>query len=109
VGDIVLAYPSDTGIAAVGGFIKPRPKTSMAFRIVSMDDSMAQIMIEPVAIATDAGRRGEEALSAPAEAWVAVGPKALVRICMTDYRWSLTFGDLILNWEDFLAPVESAG
>jgi hypothetical protein len=105
VGEVVLGYPIDTGIAAVGGFVILRPKASMAFRITAMDDSMAQITVEPVARTDNVGLRGEEALAgAPPDAWAPIGPKLPLRIRMAEYRWALSFGDVILNWTDFMPP-----
>jgi hypothetical protein len=105
IGQVVLAYPLDQGLASLG-FVKVRPRLAMAFRIVAIDVD-AHIQVEPVVIEADPTRRGDEALAAPPEAWVAVGPRAPARIRMADYRWALSFGDLILNWEDFLDPRET--
>jgi hypothetical protein len=105
IGDIVLAYPLDQALTSLG-FVKVRPRLAMAFRIVAFDVD-AHIQVEPVVIAADPTRRDDEALAAPPDAWVAVGPRAPARIRMADYRWGLTFGDLILNWQDFLDPREA--
>jgi hypothetical protein len=35
---------------------------------------------------------------------VTVGPNVPLRLGMTWYRWSLSFGEIILNWCDFLPP-----
>ena len=62
-------------------------------------------------IADDPGRRSDPSdLAAPEGHWAAVGPKMPLRISMITYRWALSCGDIVLNWEDFLAPpVTEAG
>lgn len=107
-GRVIVGYLSDSGgIASLGGFIVANPKRSMNFRILSIDDSFAQTIIEPVVLAGDPGRRPDlDDLTAPEHEWVAVGPKTPVRISMISYRWAVNYGDIILNWEDFAAPAE---
>jgi hypothetical protein len=99
-GDVVIGYAADVGLASVAGSVVVKPKRSMVFRITAMDDSMAQITVEPVVRRDDPGLRGEEAIGGPTDSYVPVGPRLPLRIRMVDYRWALTFGDLILNWED---------
>jgi hypothetical protein len=106
-GRVIVGYLADTGIIAVGGHIAAKPKRSMNFRIVKIDDSFKQTVVEPVALADDPGRRPDlDDLAVPAREWVSVGPKVPVRISMISYRWAVSFGDIVLNWEDFAAPVE---
>jgi hypothetical protein len=106
LGRVVAGHLAETGIAAVGGFISPNPKRAMSFRIVSIDHSFAQTIVEPVVLVDDPARRPPvDELDSTEHEWVAVGPKTPLRITMITYRWAICFGDIILNWEDF-APRE---
>jgi hypothetical protein len=110
VGQVVLGYLVDTGIAGVGDFLVPKPKLSMAFRVTSIDLSFAQVMVEPVVLADDPGRRelGPAEMNGPADRWLATGPRLPLRIGMNTYRWALSVGDIVLNWEDFTASIGNA-
>jgi hypothetical protein len=101
-GDVVLGHFLDTGLITAGGFLRPKPALAMAFRIEAIDESFAQVRVEPVVLAADPGRRLAPAdLAADPSAWVVVGPRLPVRIGMHTYRWGLSVGDMILNGDDF--------
>jgi hypothetical protein len=90
-GTVVQGYFLDTGVGAANqGFIAPNPKTAMAFQIQRPTQGFGQVRVRPVMETPDG--------------WVPVGPNVPLRLAMTSYRWSLAFGELILNWSDFLAP-----
>jgi hypothetical protein len=90
-GDVVTGYFLDTGIGASNlGFVAPNPKTAMQFEIQRPTPGLGQVRVRPVA--------------ATADGVVTVGPNVPLRIGMTCYRWSLSFGEIILNWPDFLRP-----
>jgi hypothetical protein len=93
VGQVVLGYLVDTGIAGVGGFLVPKPKLSTAFRVTSIDTSFAQVMVEPVVLADDPGCRelGPADMDGPADRWLATGPRFPVRIGMNIYRRALAW------------------
>lgn len=78
------------------------PERAMAFRILKMDD--LGILIQPVA-GTRKGVSGtleREAKENSDIDWLPVGPMAAAVLKMTDYRWSLSYGDMVLNWQDFI-------
>jgi hypothetical protein len=90
-GDVVQGYFLDTSVGALNqGFVKPNPKTAMLFEIQRPTPGFGQVRVKPV-IETPDGI-------------VAVGPNVPLRLAMTCYRWSLSFGELIVNWRDFLGP-----
>jgi hypothetical protein len=90
-GEIVQGYFLDTSVGAPHqGFVKPNPKTAMSFEIQRPTPGFGQVRVRPVA--------------QTAEGVVPVGPNVPLRLGMTCYRWSLSFGELIVNWSDFLRP-----
>ncbi|MGE0794235.1 MAG: hypothetical protein AB7H43_12490 [Acidimicrobiia bacterium] len=90
-GEVVQGYFLDTAIGATNqGFLTPNPKTAMAFEIQPPTPGFGQVRVRPV--------------TAGAEGWVRVGPNVPLRVGMTWYRWSLSFGELVLNWPDFAPP-----
>jgi hypothetical protein len=62
----------------------------MSFQVQASTPGFGQIRVKPVYETPDG--------------WTPVGPNVPLRVGMTGYRWSLSFGDLILNWSDFLRP-----
>jgi hypothetical protein len=90
-GDVVQGYFLDTSVGASNqGFVKPNPKTAMSFEIQQPTAGFGQMRVRPVAETTDG--------------ILAVGPIVPLRLGMTCYRWSLSFGEIIVNWNDFLRP-----
>jgi hypothetical protein len=90
-GDVVLGYFLDDAVGASNqGFVVPNPKTSMSFQIQRPTPGYGQVRVKPV--------------TETPEGWVPVGPNVPLRVGMRAYRWSLSFGELILNWTDFLRP-----
>jgi hypothetical protein len=90
-GDVVQGYFLDTSVGASNqGFVKPNPKTAMSFEIQPPTPGFGQVRVKPVAETTDG--------------IVVVGPIVPLRLGMTCYRWSLSFGEIIVNWRDFLRP-----
>ncbi len=91
-GDVITGQYYDDGLPLGSrGFITPDPATSMSFRLhPAQQPFFPQIPVEPIV------EVGGEIVSA--------GPIVPLRVGMTSYRWSLAFGELILNWQDFLPP-----
>ena len=90
-GEVVQGYFLDTSVGASNqGFVKPNPKTAMSFEIQQPTPGFGQVRVRPVAETTDG--------------ILAVGPIVPLRLGMTCYRWSLSFGEIIVNWSDFLRP-----
>jgi hypothetical protein len=90
-GDVVQGYFLDTSVGASNqGFVKPNPKLAMSIEIQRPTPGFGQVRVRPV--------------TETAEGVVPVGPNVPLRLGMTCYRWSLSFGELIVNWRDFLGP-----
>jgi hypothetical protein len=107
VGDVVPGYYFDPGLLAPGPmcYLKPKPAISMAFRVEQVDVPSGQVLVRPVAAVDDAGGvTRDTTLELTPDRWTAIGPIAPVRIGMHNYRWGLAFGDVLLNWTDFLSP-----
>jgi hypothetical protein len=93
-GDVVQGYFLDASVgSAHQGFIAPNPKTAMSFEIQRPTPGFGQVRVKPVTVTSDEV--------------TAVGPNVPLRVGMSCYRWSLSFGELVLNWEDFLRPDEA--
>jgi hypothetical protein len=76
------------------------PERAMAFRIVIPIE--ASVVVEPVVGLNPDGKSFvKEATNDPAIRWVSVGPITPARVGMIAYRWSISFGDVVLNGEDF--------
>jgi hypothetical protein len=90
-GQIVQGYFLETSVGASNqGFVSPNPKLAMSFEIQSSTPGFGQVRVKPVVETADGV--------------VPVGPNVPLRLGMTCYRWSLSFGELIVNWTDFLRP-----
>lgn len=90
-GDVITGYHYHDDIPIGGrGFITPQDSTAMSFRVHPVTPGFPTLPVEPVVTVN-----GEV---------VSAGPVVPLRVSMSSYRWALGFGDLVLNWEDFLAP-----
>ena len=90
-GQVVRGYYLDTGVGASNqGFVRPNPKTAMSFQVEPPVAGLGQVRVRPVAETPDGV--------------IPVGPNVPLRVGMVHYRWSLSFGELVVNWEDFLRP-----
>ncbi|HKD36963.1 MAG TPA: hypothetical protein VKB78_09180 [Pirellulales bacterium] len=97
-GDIVSGYLIEGANALEP--IGASPERAMAFRIVMPAENM--IMVEPVVGIRSGGTEiVKEAKADSGITWVSAGPIASARIAMTAYRWSIAFGDIVLNPRDF--------
>ena len=73
----------------------------MMFRIQALDEGRGQVRVHPVAaVGTDGAL-----VSSPTEGiadmpWQRSGPTVALRLEMRLYRWCITFGEIVLNWED---------
>jgi hypothetical protein len=67
-----------------------QPEDCDVVRDPTANARFGQVRMKPVAEASDG--------------IVTVGPNVPLRLGMTWYRWSLSFGEIILNWCDFLPP-----
>ena len=90
-GDLITGQFVEDGIPmGPQGFVYPSPEASMTFRVHPNPMPMRRVLVEPV-VELD----GEV---------VSAGPVVPLRVAMRSYRWSLSFGEMIVNWKDFLAP-----
>ena len=103
VGEVIPGYHLPDGLlVTLGGMGLDRDaKRTMMFRIQALDVGRGQIRVHPVA----AVGAGGALLSSPADgipddAWQRSGPTVPLRLEMRLYRWCLTFGEIVLNWED---------
>ncbi|MET0895519.1 MAG: hypothetical protein ABWY80_06685 [Acidimicrobiia bacterium] len=97
-GEVVVAYSA--GLMSV----VPSPARAMSFRLgVDSYWPSGVIYAQPVAaIAAD----GTELLvahdpSVEDARWLPCGPRQSVELRMVAFRWALTYGKLVLNWQDF--------
>jgi len=93
-----------TGYAAGGITVNDTPAGAMTFRLSFAGyGHFGQITATPVAALADDGselvRLHDPAI--PDERWLRCGPTLPLEIKMTAYRWSLAYGKIVLNWQDF--------
>ena len=63
-----------------------------------------QIRVHPVAaLGTGGTLLSSPVDGVPDDAWLRSGPTVPLRLEMRLYRWCLTFGEIVLNWEDLTA------
>lgn len=106
VGDVVRGYYLDTGTAALrqGMHVAVVPNAAITLRIQAINVLRGkQVWLEPVAPVDGDGRLLDHlAIDPDAAEYRSVGAAAPARVGMTAYRWSVSFGEFILNWQDFL-------
>ena len=102
VDEVVAGYYFPGGLA--GMFIEPDPTRAMMFRIRALDRGTRQVRVHPVAaLADDAKSISIEPRASMASAsWLRSGPTVPLRLEMRMYRWCLSFGEFVLNWQDLL-------
>ena len=103
VGEVIAGYHVPDGLmVTLGGMnIRLDPNRTMMFRIQALDAARGQVRVHPVAAVAPDGAL----VSAPTdgiadEAWLRSGPTVPLRLEMRLYRWCLTFGEMVLNWDD---------
>ena len=108
VGQVVAGYHLGEGLAAVVARMRlvPDADAAMTFRIKVLGGKWGEVRVHPVAAVHPDGNglctaRDERI---PDEAWLRCGPTVPLRMGMRRYRWCLSFGELVLNWEDLSAP-----
>jgi hypothetical protein len=106
VGQVLIGYYFDTGMGAIrqGMHVAAVPQAAMHFRVQKLDfgGRGRQVWVETVTpVDTDGRVLGTDRADA-ASGWERAGPAVPLRVGMSGYRWSLSFGEFILNWQDFL-------
>jgi hypothetical protein len=103
VGEVICGYHVPEGLMVTMGGMKVDldPKRTMMFRIQALDVGRGQVRVHPVAAVGPNG----DLVTAPAagiadDAWKRSGPTVALRLEMRIYRWCMTFGEIVLNWED---------
>ncbi|HEX5588452.1 MAG TPA: hypothetical protein VFZ17_14150 [Acidimicrobiia bacterium] len=92
------------GYVGSGITVTDSPDGAMAFRLSFAGyGHFGQILATPVAAIADDGSAllhlHDPAI--PDARWLQCGPALPLEIKMTAYRWSLAYGKLVLNWQDF--------
>jgi hypothetical protein len=103
VGEVICGYHVPDGLMVTLGGMKVAldPRRTMMFRIQAIDVGRGQVRVHPVAAVGAGGALVSTPNAAIAdEAWQRSGPTVAIRLEMRLYRWCLTFGELVLNWED---------
>jgi len=108
LGQVLTGYYLDTGPAALrqGMSVATVPQAAMTFRVQFIDNGGRgrQVWVETVAPVDADGRLLDGDAMDAAVTWRRVGPSVPLRIGMRAYRWGLSYGELVLNWRDFLPP-----
>jgi hypothetical protein len=108
-GEIVTGYLGGYRMDAYYAQAIPEWATSFKLSFAELD-AHHFIYAQPVA-AVAADRRSlirEYNPAIPAEDWLTAGPATLLRVEMVTYRWALTYGCFLLNWQDFAREKEGA-
>lgn len=103
VGEVICGYHVPDGLMVTLGGVKVSldPKRTMMFRIQAIDVGRGQVRVHPVAAVGPDGvvaSTPTDGLSDPA--WQRSGPTVALRLEMRLYRWCITFGEMVLNWDD---------
>jgi hypothetical protein len=91
------------GYAAGMVWVVNEPDRAMAFRLdLDTWTHFGQVNAQPVAaLGQDLTVVLDAAADVSSDRWVATGPTVALELRMVAYRWSLTFGKFVLNWQDF--------
>ena len=107
VGEVIPGYHLPDGLlVTLGGMgVNLDAKRTMMFRIQALDVGRGQIRVHPVAAVGPGGSLLSSPVDGvPDDAWIRSGPTVPLRLEMRLYRWCLTFGEIVLNWEDLAGP-----
>jgi len=102
-GEVICGYHLPDGLMVTLAGMKTSldPKRTMMFRIQALDQGRGQVRVHPVAaVASDGALVTSPSEGIADEAWKRSGPTVPLRLEMRLYRWCLTFGEIVLNWED---------
>jgi hypothetical protein len=107
VDEVVAGYFLPGGLG--GLYVEESPSRAMMFRIRGLDQGNRQVRVHPVAALADDGKSllSEPRPDIPPDRWMRAGATVPLRLEMRMYRWCLSFGELVLNWRDFLPNRES--
>ena len=103
VGEVICGYHVPDGLMVTLGGMKVSldPKRTMMFRIQALDEGRGQVRVHPVAaVGPDGALLCSPTDGVADDDWRRSGPTVALRLEMRMYRWCLTFGEIVLNWED---------
>jgi hypothetical protein len=103
VGEVIVGYHVPDGLMVTLGGVKVNldPKRTMMFRIQAIDQGRGQMRVHAVAaLGADGALVSSPTEGLSDEAWQRSGPTVALRLEMRLYRWCITFGEIVLNWED---------
>ena len=102
VGDVVAGYIVGDGLNAAASQMTVRidPATAMMFRIEEINKPWGRVRVHPVAAISTAGALLTSPHAEPDTTWLRSGPPVPLRLEMRMYRWCLSFGEFVLNFED---------
>ena len=102
VGDVVAGYVVGDGLNAAASQMTVRidPSTSMMFRIEEINKPWGRVRVQPVAAISTGGALLTSPGAGPDANWLRTGPPVPLRLEMRLYRWCLSFGEFVLNFED---------
>lgn len=79
------------------------PATAMMFKIEEINKPWGRVRVHPVAAISAAGVLLTSPDAVPDTTWLRSGPPVPLRLEMRMYRWCLSFGEFVLNFEDLHA------
>lgn len=100
---MICGYNVPDGLMITLGGMKTSldPKRTMMFRIQALDEGRGQVRVHPVAaVGSDGALVTSPTAGIADDAWKRSGPTVPLRLEMRSYRWCLSFGEFVLNWED---------
>lgn len=102
VGEVLNAYVHGSAVNPMMRTIVVYPDYAMTFRVEMIDRMNRQINVQPV-VGVVANGDPVSALddTRKVDRWVRSGPALPATIGMQSYRWCVSVGPFILNWQDF--------
>jgi len=100
---VICGYHVPDGLMVTLGGVKVSldPKRTMMFRIQAIDVGRGQVRVHPVAaVGPDGVLASTPTDGLSDQAWQRSGPTVALRLEMRLYRWCITFGEMVLNWDD---------
>ncbi len=111
VGDVVPGYVAGDGLNAAASQMTVHldSATAMMFKIEEVSMPWGRVRVHPVAAISSAGALLTSPHAEPDTTWLRSGPSVPLRLEMRMYRWCLTFGEFVLNYEDLHTGHLTAG
>lgn len=102
IDDVVAGYVAGEGLDAAASqmTVEINPTTAMMFKIEEINIPWGRVRVHPVAAIGPAGALLTSPDAGPDATWLRSGPSVSLRLEMRLYRWCLSFGEFVLNYED---------